>query len=112
MTAARERGSELWLTAMPAPSSVPAEDAGALLRITRTLAYELVRRGEIPSLGLGRGVVVPAHALRLRVGIVGTDDNPAMRPADENPAHRASIGRVASLWSASAPSPMTGECES
>jgi hypothetical protein len=97
---------------MPAPSSVPAENAGALFGITRTLAYELVRRGEIPSLGLDRGVVVPVHALRLMVGTVGTDDNPATRPADENPAPRESIERVASLWSASAPSPMTGECES
>jgi excisionase family DNA binding protein len=43
--------------------TLTVEEAGALLGISRTLAYELVRRGEIPSLRLGRRVVVPVRAL-------------------------------------------------
>ncbi len=39
------------------------EEAGALLGISRALAYELVKRGELPSLRLGRRVVVPRKAL-------------------------------------------------
>lgn len=39
------------------------ERAGRLLGISRGLAYELVRRGEIPSVRLGRRIVVPARAI-------------------------------------------------
>ena len=39
------------------------EEAGQLLRIGRSAAYEAVRRGQIPSLRIGRSVRVPRHAL-------------------------------------------------
>lgn len=39
------------------------EETGELLGISRTLAYDLVRRGTIPSLRLGRRIVVPRHTL-------------------------------------------------
>ena len=54
--------------------TLTVEEAGTLLGISRTLAYELVRRGEIPSLRLGRRVVVPVHALELMVQGVGTGE--------------------------------------
>ena len=38
-------------------------EAAELLGISRSSAYECVRRGEIPSLTLGRRVVVPRRAL-------------------------------------------------
>ena len=38
-------------------------EAAALLGISRTTAYECVRRGEIPSLTLGRRVVISRVAL-------------------------------------------------
>ena len=41
--------------------SVP--DAAAALGISRAHAYELVARGELPSLRLGRRIVVPRAAL-------------------------------------------------
>ena len=41
--------------------SVP--EAAGLLGISRALAYELVARGELPSLRLGRRVVVPVARL-------------------------------------------------
>jgi excisionase family DNA binding protein len=38
-------------------------ETAKLLGISRSSAYECVRRGEIPSLTLGRRVVVPRRAL-------------------------------------------------
>lgn len=43
--------------------TLTVEEAAVLLGISRGLAYELVRRGEIPALRLGRRVVVPVRAL-------------------------------------------------
>jgi excisionase family DNA binding protein len=43
--------------------TMSVEEASAALGISRSLAYELVRRGEIPSLRLGRRIVVPVLAL-------------------------------------------------
>ena len=44
-------------------------ESAALLGISRTTAYECVRRGEIPSLTLGRRVVISLVAVnRMRVG--------------------------------------------
>jgi excisionase family DNA binding protein len=45
--------------------TLTVEEAAALLGISRTLAYELVRQGTIPSLRLGRRRLVPVHALNL-----------------------------------------------
>jgi excisionase family DNA binding protein len=39
------------------------EEAAAVLGISRALAYELVARGELPCLRLGRRIVVPRRAL-------------------------------------------------
>jgi excisionase family DNA binding protein len=43
--------------------STAVEEAGRLLGISRSLAYELVNRGDIPSVRLGRRIVVPLRAL-------------------------------------------------
>jgi excisionase family DNA binding protein len=45
--------------------TLTVEEAAARLGISRTLAYELVRQGKIPSLRLGRRRLVPVHALDL-----------------------------------------------
>jgi excisionase family DNA binding protein len=39
------------------------EEAGRLLGISRAHAYELVARGELPHLRLGRRLVVPKQAI-------------------------------------------------
>lgn len=39
------------------------EDAAVVLGISRGLAYDLVRRGELPSIRLGRRIVVPRRQL-------------------------------------------------
>lgn len=43
--------------------TLSVEEAAGVLGISRALAYELVRRGELPRLRLGRRVVVPRRAL-------------------------------------------------
>jgi excisionase family DNA binding protein len=45
------------------PLTITVERAGQLLGISRGLAYDLVRRGDIPAIRLGRRLVVPAHAI-------------------------------------------------
>lgn len=39
------------------------EEAAEMLGISRGLAYELVRRGDLPALRLGRRLVVPRRRL-------------------------------------------------
>ena len=43
--------------------TVSVEEAARLLGISRGLAYLLVNRGDIPSIRLGRRIVVPRRAL-------------------------------------------------
>jgi excisionase family DNA binding protein len=50
--------------------SVP--EVAELLGISRAFAYELVARGELPVVRLGRRVVVPRVALLAKFGAVGT----------------------------------------
>ena len=38
-------------------------EAAKLLRVSRNLAYDLVARGELPSLRLGRVIRIPTQAL-------------------------------------------------
>ncbi len=46
-----------------APMTYTVAEAARVLRISRALAYELVRREELPSIRLGRRIVIPASAL-------------------------------------------------
>jgi excisionase family DNA binding protein len=48
------------------------EEAGRRLGISRAHAYELVARGELPHLRLGRRIVVPRHALESLLASVDT----------------------------------------
>lgn len=43
--------------------TLTVEEAAGLLGVGRTLAFELARRGEIPTIRLGRRLVVPRAAL-------------------------------------------------
>jgi excisionase family DNA binding protein len=50
--------------APPSPQLVlSVAEAAALLGISKDLVYDLVARGELPSLRLGRRIVVPRRAL-------------------------------------------------
>jgi excisionase family DNA binding protein len=58
--------------------TLTVEEAAATLGISRAFAYEAVRRGEIPSIKIGRRVLVPRAALaRLLDGATGDDQPPA-----------------------------------
>jgi len=61
--------------------TVTVEEAARLLGISRTLAYELVTRGELPHLRLGRRIVVSRRALELMVdgGLLGQSSEPPGR---------------------------------
>lgn len=39
--------------------TLTVDEAAQVLGISRAFAYELVRRGEIPSLRLGRRIIIP-----------------------------------------------------
>jgi excisionase family DNA binding protein len=43
--------------------TVTAAEAARLLGISRNLAYEAARRGEIPTIRIGRRILVPIAAL-------------------------------------------------
>ena len=44
------------------------EEAAGMLRISRGLAYEMVRTGRLPSIRLGRRLLVPRPALERMLG--------------------------------------------
>jgi excisionase family DNA binding protein len=44
-------------------------DAARLLGISRTHAYELVARGELTHVRLGRRIVIPKHAIETMLGL-------------------------------------------
>lgn len=43
--------------------TLTVEEAAGLLGISRALAYELVGRGELPCLRLGRRIVIPRRVI-------------------------------------------------
>jgi excisionase family DNA binding protein len=62
-------------TMRPQRLTMTVEEASEALGISRSLAYELVRQGESPSLRLGRRIVVPVRALEglvERAGVVAS----------------------------------------
>lgn len=50
------------------PVVLDVPEVARRLGISRSFAYELVAAGEIPSLRLGRRVLVPVHQLRRLLG--------------------------------------------
>ncbi len=45
------------------PLLLTVKEAAKLLRISRNLAYELVAQGRLPSIYLGRRILIPRHGL-------------------------------------------------
>jgi excisionase family DNA binding protein len=48
--------------------TLTVEEAGTLLGISRAFAYEAVNRGDIPSIRIGRRILVPKAALERMLG--------------------------------------------
>jgi excisionase family DNA binding protein len=70
--------------------TLSVEEAGRLLGISRGLAYALVRQGEIPSLRLGRRLVVPRKALQAMLDVDRSEAppvEPTPIPARSTPQH-------------------------
>jgi excisionase family DNA binding protein len=51
-----------------APRVHTVEEAAKEMRISRSAAFRAVQKGEIPSLRVGRRILVPAAALRKLLG--------------------------------------------
>ena len=51
------------------------EEAAGMLRISRGLAYEMVRTGRLPSIRLGRRLLVPRSALERMLDTWRPDGN-------------------------------------
>ncbi|MGH2975583.1 MAG: helix-turn-helix domain-containing protein [Solirubrobacterales bacterium] len=62
------------------PLTYTVEQAAEVLQIGRTAAYEAVRRGEIPSIRIGRSLRVPRQRL-LALLDPENDDGPAANGA-------------------------------
>jgi excisionase family DNA binding protein len=45
------------------PDVLTVDEAARLLRISRGLAFEAARRGDIPTIRIGRRILVPTEAL-------------------------------------------------
>jgi excisionase family DNA binding protein len=50
------------------------EDAAKLLGVSRGLAYQAARRGDLPTIRLGRRLLVPRARLLELVGVPETDE--------------------------------------
>jgi len=55
-------------TANTDPHVLTVEEAADFLRVGRSAAYEAVRRGEIPSVRIGRSIRIPRHRLEEMIG--------------------------------------------
>ena len=56
------------------PAVLTVEEAAALLRISRQSAYQAVRAGELPTVKIGRRILVPRAALER---MLAAEDLPA-----------------------------------
>jgi excisionase family DNA binding protein len=56
------------------PLTLTIEEAAALLGIGRSSAYNAAARGDIPTLRLGRRLLVPSAKLLAMLGIEAGDD--------------------------------------
>jgi excisionase family DNA binding protein len=64
------------------PAALTIEEAADVLRISRGAAYEAARRGELPSVRLGRSLRVPRSRLLELLGeSVPTPDEPPIGAA-------------------------------
>lgn len=57
------------------------EEAARLLGVSRGVGYEAARRGELPTIRLGRRLVVPKIALERMLGL--NDRSPADEPGSD-----------------------------
>lgn len=61
-------GDVVSVSALRHRTVITVEEAGAVLGIGRSAAYEAARRGDLPTLRIGRRLVVPTPALLRMLG--------------------------------------------
>ena len=64
---------------MTEPLTLTGEEAARIIGVGRATAYQAVRAGQIPSVRVGRRVLVPRHALFALLGAtegIGTAETP------------------------------------
>ena len=52
--------------------TITVTEAAVWLGISRQSAYQAVREGSVPSIRLGRRIVIPVHALEAMLGVDNT----------------------------------------
>jgi hypothetical protein len=57
--------------------TMPVEEAGGHIGLGRTASYEAARRGDLPTIRIGRRVVVPTAALRRLLQLDEQIDQPS-----------------------------------
>jgi excisionase family DNA binding protein len=67
------------------PLTLTVEEAAKLLGVSRGTAYEAARRGELPTIRLGRRLLVPRARLYELVGADTNGKGVLDERADENP---------------------------
>jgi excisionase family DNA binding protein len=77
------------------------EEARKMLGLSRGLTYEAIRNGEIPSIRIGRRILIPKAALERKLGVSGTasPDSDAKVSADHEECgtrHRGTAQRTRS----------------
>lgn len=70
------------------PLTLTVEQAAKVLGIGRSTAYELVHTGDIPSLRLGRRLVVPTATLAESLGVSVSVIRAATKPPPATPRRR------------------------
>ncbi len=74
----------------PLPAVLTVEETAAVLRIGRSSAYDGVRRGDIPSIRVGRKIRVPRHALEAMLGSREISPHNDFEPAANGPEAKES----------------------
>ena len=64
------RAGSTTLVLEEAPDVLTPEEAAKVLRIGRNAAYEAIQRGDIPSVRIGRRILVPKVALQRMLSAV------------------------------------------
>lgn len=58
-------------------ATITVPEAAEVLGVGRGLAYDAARAGDIPTISIGRRLVVPVHQLLRMLGVPPHDDAPA-----------------------------------
>jgi excisionase family DNA binding protein len=69
------------------PATMSVEQAGELLGISRRSAYRAAATGQLPTLRLGRRILVPTAALHRMLAITPPGHIPAPEPANPPDDH-------------------------